>query len=91
MEGLKETSSIIRDNKYQSINESKLYFSIKRLIDVIGALIGMFLFFPLFIVIAITMKIQDKKGTIFFRQKRVGKHGEIFYIYKFRSMVSNAE
>ena len=70
---------------------SKIYAITKRIIDVIGASIGLILSCPLFLLISIFYLFGDSKGPIFFRQVRVGKNGEKFYIYKFRSMVVNAE
>ena len=50
-----------------------------------------FLLSPLFLLIAIIIKIEDPKGPVFFKQIRVGKDNKEFYMYKFRSMVFNAE
>lgn len=63
----------------------------KRVMDVIGAMLGLIFLIPLFIVIAIIIKIEDPSGPIFFYQVRVGKNEKSFRMYKFRSMVSNAE
>jgi len=63
---------------------------IKRIIDFILALAGLILLFPIFIIIAILIKLEDR-GSIFFRQSRVGQKGKLFKIYKFRTMVENAE
>lgn len=57
----------------------------KRLIDICLASLGIFCLLPLFIITAILIKI-DSEGSIFFRQKRVGRHGKIFDILKFRTM-----
>lgn len=62
----------------------------KRIMDIIGALFFIALFFPIYIIIAIIVKI-DSKGPVFFKQLRLGKDGKEYYIYKFRSMVVNAE
>nr|WP_318539448.1 sugar transferase [Terribacillus saccharophilus] len=69
----------------------KKYYMLKRTIDVICALTGLVLLFPILIVIGLIIKIEDKKGNIIFKQQRVGKDGFSFEMYKFRSMVSNAE
>ncbi len=61
----------------------------KHLFDFFVALITIILFLPLFIVMAIIIKI-DSKGDIIFKQTRVGLNGEYFSIYKFRSMNSDA-
>ncbi|PAF18682.1 sugar transferase [Terribacillus saccharophilus] len=73
------------------INEKKSYIITKRFMDILLSLIGIFLLLPLFIIIGILIKVEDRKGSVIFKQERVGKNGEIFHIYKFRSMVSNAE
>ncbi|MDQ6595011.1 sugar transferase [Bacillus salipaludis] len=73
------------------VSERKPYLLTKRLIDIIGSLCGIILLSFLFIIVAILIKIEDPKGTIFFAQKRVGLNGEEFKMFKFRSMVSNAE
>lgn len=62
----------------------------KRLFDFIFALIGLVLLFPLFVLIACWIKF-DSPGSVFFRQERVGLQGKIFRIFKFRTMVNNAE
>ena len=63
---------------------------IKRLIDISVALFILIVFFPVWILIALIIKIESP-GPVFFGQKRVGKNGKIFTIYKFRSMVHKAE
>ena len=63
---------------------------IKRIFDIIFSLIGLLLLSPLFLMIAIFIKI-DSKGNILFTQIRVGKNEKLFYIHKFRTMVVNAE
>lgn len=61
----------------------------KRICDLTFALLGLIFLLPLFALIAIAIKL-DSPGTIFFRGKRVGKDGAIFYIYKFRTMIADA-
>ncbi len=73
------------------VNNRKFYSLVKRLIDIIGASCGIIFLSLLFIVIALLIKIEDPKGRVFFSQKRVGLNGKEFKMYKFRSMVSNAE
>ena len=74
----------------ESSMEFRLYGVIKRLIDVICSFLGVVVLSPLFIIIAIIIKITSK-GPVLFSQKRVGKDGKEFDMYKFRSMVVNAE
>lgn len=67
-----------------------MYFVTKRIIDLLGSIIGLILLSPILIITAIVIKL-DSKGPIFFIQERVGKDGECFNMYKFRSMVIDAE
>ncbi|MFB4321134.1 sugar transferase, partial [Priestia sp. BR_2] len=73
------------------VSNNKIYIIIKRMIDILGSLLGIIFLSWLFIAIAIAIKLEDPKGPVFFKQKRVGKDGSEFYMYKMRSMVSNAE
>lgn len=73
------------------ITESKSYIFMKRTMDVFLSFIGIILLLPVFILIALLIKIEDRKGSFIFSQVRIGKDGQAFNMYKFRSMVSNAE
>lgn len=64
--------------------------AIKRLVDIIGSLVGVTLLLPAFIVIAIAIKLTSP-GPVFFKQKRVGLNGKIFTSLKFRSMYHNCD
>lgn len=63
---------------------------LKKIIDFIASLIGIIILLPVFIGIALGIKISSK-GPVFFKQKRIGEKGKIFEIYKFRTMIVNAE
>ncbi|GAC1525390.1 MAG: hypothetical protein NVS2B6_12600 [Thermoleophilaceae bacterium] len=63
---------------------------LKRSVDVIGAGAGLFLIAPLLIVVAVAIKL-DSRGPVFFRQRRIGRCGEEFAIFKFRSMFHGAD
>ncbi|MGG4016621.1 sugar transferase [Priestia megaterium] len=73
------------------VNEKKIYLFSKRFLDIILSLIGLIFLLPVFIIVAICIKIEDKNGPVLFSQTRVGKNQSEFTMYKFRSMVSNAE
>jgi exopolysaccharide biosynthesis polyprenyl glycosylphosphotransferase len=75
---------------YHTISLNSTQLMIKRIMDIVGSLIGLFVlaFLSLFIVPAILL---DSKGPVFFKQKRVGQNGRHFNLYKFRSMYSDAE
>lgn len=83
--------SVSIDIKQALENESKVYLFLKRAIDLVGSICGIVLLSPIFLIISILIKIEDPKGSIFFVQKRNGKYGKVFNMYKFRSMVHNAE
>lgn len=63
---------------------------IKRLFDITASFLGLLLLSPLFLIIAVIIKVTSR-GPVFFRQIRVGKNEELFRIHKFRTMVVNAE
>lgn len=67
-----------------------MYLIIKRIIDFLFSLFLIILLFPSMIIIAILIKL-DSKGPIIFKQPRIGKNGVIFKVWKFRTMVDNAE
>jgi exopolysaccharide biosynthesis polyprenyl glycosylphosphotransferase len=64
--------------------------SMKRLMDIIAALIALTLLFPVFVFVAVGVKIGSR-GPVIYSQKRVGVHGHTFKMHKFRSMYSDAE
>ena len=76
--------------KFENKQNLKVYEICKRTIDIIGAGLGLILLSPIIAVVACAVKFTSK-GPVFFSQKRVGKNGELFEMYKFRSMVVNAE
>ena len=66
------------------------YLYLKRLMDILAATVGLVLASPICLATAIAVKATSR-GTLFFTQERMGKNGRAFKLYKFRSMVSNAE
>jgi exopolysaccharide biosynthesis polyprenyl glycosylphosphotransferase len=62
---------------------------VKRGIDLVGAVLGVVLLAPVFVGIAIAIKLSSP-GPVFFRQERMGLHGRVFAMWKFRTMVTNA-
>jgi lipopolysaccharide/colanic/teichoic acid biosynthesis glycosyltransferase len=66
----------------------KLYF--KRVLDILFVLVGLIVLFPFILVIGVWIKLSSK-GSLFYAQKRVGKDFKEFYIYKFRSMIVDAD
>ncbi|WP_212902313.1 sugar transferase [Clostridium polyendosporum] len=72
------------------VKERTAYLFLKKLIDLIGAICGLIITTPILIVTVIAIRIESK-GPILFKQERIGQDGRRFNMYKFRSMVINAE
>lgn len=87
MERIKNNNAAL-DRGYN--NESIMYIFFKRLIDLFGSVIGLIVLSPIFLVVSLLIKFESK-GPIIFSQDRIGKDGKVFKMYKFRSMVVNAE
>lgn len=87
----KDQSLYLEKKKGILVNTARSYLISKRTIDVIGSFCGLLVLSILFVIIAVLIKLEDPKGKIFFKQIRVGKDGKEFYMYKFRSMASDAE
>lgn len=85
----KNLNIALEQSTYQD-NKSYGYHMLKRIIDIIGSVIGLILLSPIFLLVSILIK-QDSKGPVIFYQIRVGKYGQLFKMYKFRSMVIDAE
>ena len=85
-------SVILKERVESSVGFRKeIYFCLKRVFDILVGILGIVLLIPLaFIIKAVSICNRDYK-SIFFKQKRLGKDGRIIYIYKFRTMVPNAE
>ncbi|WP_396136426.1 sugar transferase [Clostridium sp. SHJSY1] len=79
---------VVLKKEYEKIEVSYSFF--KRLIDIVFSLFGILLLAPLLIVVIAAIKLESK-GNVVFVQKRVGLKGKEFKMYKFRSMVVNAE
>jgi lipopolysaccharide/colanic/teichoic acid biosynthesis glycosyltransferase len=86
-----DTQQYIGLQKIQRRQERIYYLFSKRSLDVICSTLGLILLFPLFLIIGTLIKLEDPKGSVFFTQIRIGKNGQPFKIYKFRSMMSSAE
>ncbi|WP_065674598.1 sugar transferase [Lactiplantibacillus pentosus] len=67
------------------------YRFVKRVFDFVASLLGLIILSPLFLIIAIAIKLEDPKGSVFYSQTRLGRGETPFKMYKFRSMVSNAD
>lgn len=68
-----------------------VYHILKRIFDLIGSLIGILFLLPISIVIKIISMLNGDFHTIFYTQDRIGKDGKLFKLYKYRSMIPNAD
>lgn len=75
----------------EKLEGQKVYLLVKRLFDLFSAFIGLILLSPVFLIVSMLIKWDDPHGKVIFNQTRVGKNGRKFCIYKFRSMVPDAE
>ena len=94
---LKKYENLPKDLKNETVKEyynilkkKKMSLVFKRLFDIIGSLLLLIILSPVFLCISIAIKI-DSKGKVFYRQERVTQYGKIFRIYKFRTMIENAD
>ncbi|OUA60519.1 multidrug MFS transporter [Bacillus thuringiensis serovar bolivia] len=71
--------------------KSVVYYGLKRGMDILGAICGLIIFSPIFLLVPLLYMRGEGKGPVFFKQQRIGINGQSFYIYKFRSMILNAE
>lgn len=74
-----------------NLKVSKTYLFFKRVMDIVGSLCGLIILSPVFLIVGVLIKLEDPKGKVFFSQVRNGIDGKTFNMYKFRSMVHNAE
>jgi exopolysaccharide biosynthesis polyprenyl glycosylphosphotransferase len=74
----------------EHINSKRSHFIIKRIFDIVLSFLGIIVVSPIYIITIIAIKL-DSKGPVIFKQTRVGKDGKNFTIYKFRTMVVDAE
>lgn len=86
LEGVRNTDIIIN----KKTKHKKTYKFLKRLVDICGSVIGLIILSPLFAIVSMVIKATSN-GPVFFSQERIGKDGVKFKMYKFRSMVVNAE
>ncbi|QNU66610.1 sugar transferase [Ruminiclostridium herbifermentans] len=90
MKDIEYTADYVVGQRAMYGNVSLLYLFGKRVFDIIASLTAIIILLPLFLVVIILIKI-DSPGGVFFSQKRNGFRGKCFNMYKFRSMVIDAE
>lgn len=75
---------------YDILDKKRFSLKIKRILDVFVSLILIIILSPIFLIVSIRIK-SDSEGPVFYRQERVTQYGRKFYIFKFRTMVVNAD
>ena len=95
---MNETNVIISSEYSRTISEENTkkikqtgYLIVKRFSDILISLIACIFLIPLIFMVKVLALLSGDTKTIFFKQKRIGKNGNPIYIYKFRSMVPNAQ
>lgn len=91
---LKFMSTVTKEETVKNVeyldSMSYMSYSVKRIMDVMCSVFGIVIMSPIFLIIYVAIKCEDH-GTVIFKQQRVGYHGKIFVLYKFRSMKMSAE
>jgi len=89
---IKTKNKVVDSSLGENFGQQSLSFCVsKRFLDILGSLLGLIFLSPVFLIVAILIKKEDPKGSVVFSQKRVGKNGTLFTMYKFRSMCTDAE
>ena len=85
-------AEVVSQNEKKSVLKEKGYQFVKRTVDIIGGLVGTILLVPITIAIGVGRMItKENDGPIFYEQLRIGKNGKQFRLYKYRSMVIDAD
>ena len=87
---IEENEELLDKNLKEVPKKALSYYILKKVMDFAFSFIGIVVLSPILLLVSLMIKI-DSKGPIIFKQERVGYKGKKFYIYKFRSMVANAE
>lgn len=83
-------NSLIEINEQDHIRDKRVQFAVKRFIDIVLSLFGIIVLSPIYLILILLIKL-DSKGPAVFKQVRVGKDNKDFTIYKFRTMIVDAE
>ena len=91
MSSMNEKAVALEHNEELARQHKLVYLFIKRTFDIFVGFIGMIFLIPLMLIIKIAYMISGDFSSIFYKQQRIGKDGKYIYIYKFRSMIPNAD
>ena len=85
------TKDISLEDNISKVKNKVLYNIIKRTFDILVSLVGCLMLLPLILIVKISYVLNKDYHSIFYTQKRIGKNGKEFKLYKFRSMIPNAD
>ena len=80
----------LSENTLGSLNPNEAYRELKHTFDLIGALLGLLILLPIFMIVAVAIKL-DSDGPVLFKQERRGYRGRVFKVIKFRTMIADAK
>ena len=90
-EEIKTSKDVLKDYSLLKKIDRFFYFFIKRLFDIVFSLLGIMFLFPISLIVKISYVLSGDYKTIFYKQKRIGKNGKIIYIFKYRTMIPDAD
>jgi len=82
-------SDVLELEKYEVSANKEIYIKFKRVIDLLLSFVALIILSPIFLIISLLVKLTSK-GPIIYKHKRIGKDGKSIYLYKFRTMVTDA-
>ncbi|MBR2743996.1 MAG: sugar transferase [Clostridia bacterium] len=90
---IEPNTTVVAPDSYKKENVvvKALNVGLKRTMDIMGALVGILFLIPLTVIIAILNLVNKENGPLFYAQKRIGKDGKVFKMYKFRTMIVGAD
>ena len=90
-EEIETSKDVLKDYSLLKKIDRFFYFSIKRLFDIVFSLLGIMFLLPISLIVKISYVLSGDYKTIFYKQKRIGKNGKIIYIFKYRTMIPDAD
>lgn len=90
-EEIETSKDFLKDYSLLKKIDRFFYFFIKRLFDIVFSLLGIMFLLPISLIVKISYVLSGDYKTIFYKQKRIGKNGKIIYIFKYRTMIPDAD
>lgn len=87
----KASADVLEDYNILKKIDRFFYFTVKRLFDIVFSLLGIMFLLPISLIVKISYVLSGDYKTIFYKQKRIGKNGKFIYIYKYRTMIPDAD